>query len=217
RTPSRKTLDEFEEEFALKGRVVLALVARLDRIKGQDLALRAVALLRKQFPSIKLIMVGNGSFSGSKSGGLALPKATLWKKELDGIISEYDLDDVVTMTGYLPDNMIPCLYSRMDVLLLPSYIEGFGLTALEAWQHRKPVVVSKGAGVSELVDDGINGCTHDQGDYEDLAYQVAQVLRNSAPEKMGEAGYEKGRTFRVDSTSTILKTVFEETVAGHNG
>ena len=215
--PSRKDIGEFDEKYGLKGRTVLVLVARLDRIKGHDLALKALAMLRKQFPSIKLIIVGNGSFSGSKSGGLALPKAVLWKKELEEIIREHDLKNSVIMTGYLPIEEVPCLYSRMDALILPSYIEGFGLTALEAWQFKKPVIVSKGAGVSELVEDGLNGCTHKQGDYEDLAHQIAQVLGDTSIEKLGEAGYEKVQNFQVGKASGILKTVFEETISRHSG
>ncbi|MCH8022804.1 MAG: glycosyltransferase family 4 protein [Thaumarchaeota archaeon] len=215
--PSRKEINEFEEKFGLKGHIVLVLVARLDKIKGHDIALKALGLLRKQFPSIKLMIVGNGSFSGSKSGGLALPKATLWKKKLEAIIIEHNLRNSVIMTGYLPNKEVYCLYSRMDALILPSYIEGFGLTALEAWQFKKPVIVSRGAGVSEIVEDGLNGRTHKQGDYEDLAYQIGQVLRGGSPEKLGEAGFEKVKNFQVDKTSRILKIVFEDTISKHNG
>ncbi len=215
--PSSKDMDEFDEKYGLKGRIVIVLVARLDRIKGHDLALKALAILRKQFHSIKLILVGNGSFSGSKSGGLALPKAVLWKKELEAIILEHDLKNSVTMTGYLPTDEVPCLYSRMDALILPSYIEGFGLTVLEAWQFKKPVIVSKGAGVSELVEDGLNGCTHKQGDYVDLAHQITQVIGSASPEKLGEAGYEKAQNFQVSKASSLLKTVFEETISRHSG
>ncbi|MCZ6613551.1 MAG: glycosyltransferase family 4 protein, partial [Thaumarchaeota archaeon] len=194
----------------------IVLVARLDPIKGHDLALKALALVRRRFPSVKLIIVGNGSFSGSKSGGLSIPKAALWKKELEAIILEHDLKKDVVMTGYLPNEEVPCIYSRMDALILPSYLEGFGLTVLEAWQFKKPVIVSKGAGVSELVEDGLNGLTHKQGDYEDLADKIEQVLRLDSPEKLGQAGYEKVQDFQVDKASTVLKTVFEEIISRHN-
>ena len=214
--PSRKEITDFDYKYGLNGRIVIALVARLDPIKGHDLALKALARLKKRLPSIKLILVGNGSFSGSKSGGLSIPKAALWKKELEAIILEHDLKEDVVMTGYLPNEEVPCIYSRMDALILPSYLEGFGLTVLEAWQFKKPVIVSKGAGVSELVEDGINGLTHKQGDYEDLADKIEQVLALDSPEKMGQSGYEKVQDFQVDKASTILKTIFEETISRHN-
>ena len=54
-------------------------------------------------------------------------------------------------TGFLPPEELDRLYARADVYVMPSLSEPFGLTALEALQHGTPVIVSRTAGVAEVV------------------------------------------------------------------
>ena len=49
------------------------------------------------------------------------------------------------------------IYSECSVYVQPSVTEGFGLPALEAMAHARPVIVTEGAGVSDLVEDGKEG------------------------------------------------------------
>jgi glycosyltransferase involved in cell wall biosynthesis len=65
------------------------------------------------------------------------------------------------------------LYRRADVYVMPSFSEPFGLTALEALRHGTPVIVSRGAGVSEVVR---NVLAVDFGDVDDLASKILSVI-----------------------------------------
>jgi len=61
--------------------VVVAVVACLDSVKGHDIAVKALSRAVKKIPNLKLVFVGNGSFSSSKQG-LGLPKADLFRQHL---------------------------------------------------------------------------------------------------------------------------------------
>jgi glycosyltransferase involved in cell wall biosynthesis len=121
----------------------------------------------------------------------------------------------VVFTGYLRDEFIKAAYARSDVVVLPSRKEGFGLVIGEAWVYKKPVIVSKGAGVSELLIDGSNGYTFKSGDVKDLTKKLKTVLRN--PKKaasLGERGRETVRAFYMDRTIKVISDIMDEVVKG---
>ncbi len=187
------------------------LVARMDMIKGQDVAIKAHALLRKREPKAKLILVGNGSFTSS---GLGHSKGEMWRRRLMELIRELKVEDSVKFLGYVSDEDLKALYMRADVVLLPSKMEGFGLTIVEAWQYMKPVIVSRGAGVSELIIEGVNGLTHEPSNHEELYEKLRIVLDN--PEKaleMGKIGYQTAKQCTTTAASEKLKSVFEEVLS----
>ncbi len=168
---------------------VILVVARMDPIKGQDRAVKAMGEVVRSVESAKLVLVGDGSFSSSKSG-LALPKGERWRNRLLQLTSELGLERSVILVGYLTQSELRAAYSRADVVLLPSVIEGFGLAAVEGWFYRKPVVVSSKAGIAELVREGWNGFTYEPDDVERLADLLARVLTDEElARRLGENGY----------------------------
>ncbi|MBI2648088.1 MAG: glycosyltransferase family 4 protein [Thaumarchaeota archaeon] len=190
---------------------VLLVVARMDPIKSQDVVIKSMSRLKNKFQKMKLVMVGNGSFTGSSKGGLGHPKAMKWRTELDSLVSELKLQHDVIFAGHLTHEELNALYTAAEVVLVPSKIEGFNLTAVEGWLHRKPCVVSKGAGVSELVHDGVNGCTFNPSDDVDLANKVEGLLGASeSAAKMGENGSITARLCDVNTAVKSLQGIFEE-------
>ena len=186
---------------------IILVVARMDRIKGQDIAVKAFSLVRKKHPHAKLFLVGDGSFTSS---GLGHSKGENWRRELKKTAQQLKVEDFVNFLGYVEEKKLKCLYSRADVVLLPSIMEGFGLTVVEAWNYMKPVVVSKGAGVSELILEKVNGLTHEPQNYEDLAEKIDYVLEHKEEAlKMGQVGYETAKQCSISGAMERLKTVFE--------
>ena len=190
---------------------VLLVVARMDPVKSQDVAIKATARLTKQFRNVKLILAGNGSFTGSSKGGLGHPKAGKWRTYLERIARELKVTDSVIFTGHLPHEEVDALYTTCDATIIPSAIEGFNLTAVEAWIHKKPSVVSKGAGVSELVHDEVNGFKFNPRDHVDLAEKLGTLLKSpSTAEKMGENGSGMTKHCYVDNAIDSIKQVFDD-------
>ncbi len=155
------------------------VVARMDPAKGQDRALLAFAEVAKNRPHLRLVLVGNGSFSGAKSG-LGLSKADRWRERLRGLAEELHIADRVVFTGHVSQAELDGLYERCLFTLLPSTNEGFGLVVVESWLHRRPAIVTIRAGISELIEDGKNGLLFDPESSSDLARQMVRLLDDPA-------------------------------------
>ena len=203
---------QFCERFGIRDDdKIILVVARLDPIKGQDIAVRALARVVKRFPSAKLVLVGNGSFSSARKGGLGLPKGMRWLDRLERLASKLGVRQKIVFTRYLIGDELRAAYTRADVVVLPSVLEGFGLVVLEGWLYKKPVVVSSGAGVSEFVTDGKNGRIFPSNDYEELASKIIGMF--SKPEmadEMGKAGFETAKRCSLKRGAQSILNVFSE-------
>jgi glycosyltransferase involved in cell wall biosynthesis len=191
--------------------IVLLMVARMDEIKGQDLAIRALA----KVPHAKLVLIGNGSFTSSERGGLAHPKGSAWNTYLKKLAGEMGVSGRVIFTGYMADNLLKAAYRRCDTMLFPSRTEGFGLVVVEAWMYEKPVIVSDGAGVSELTIDGLNGYTFESGNADELAEKINTLL--ASPEdarEMGKRGYETARQCYIEEGVRLICDIFSDVITG---
>ena len=139
---------------------VLGLVSRLEHIKGMDLVVPAFAEVRKRFPDVQLLVVGDGSL-----------RATMEQQAM-----ALGCDDAVTWVGRQPQEELSQYYSRMDIVLMPSRSEGFGLTAIEAMAHGCVVVASDIGGLPEVVRDGVCGLLHRSEDVKDMAEKICRLL-----------------------------------------
>ena len=142
---------------------VLGLVSRLEHIKGMDLVVPAFAEVRKRFPDVQLLVVGDGSLRAAmEQQAMAL-----------------GCDDAVIWAGRQPQEELSQYYSRMDIVLMPSRSEGFGLTAIEAMAHGCVVVASDIGGLPEVVRDGVCGLLHRSEDVRDMAEKICSLIASS--------------------------------------
>lgn len=172
---------------------VVGIVARLVREKGLHELLEAVKMLSRDFPDIRLLVIGPRD--ETKTDGLS-PHAAM----------EFGVADRVVFTGMRID--LPELYSTMDVFALPSYREGFPRTLMEASSMGLPVVASDIRGCREAVEDGITGILVPVRDAKRLAEGIGRILGDPAmATSMGEAGRRKA-LFEFDERS-VFGTVYE--------
>lgn len=192
--PSRKKLDEFCRRFRLTPEDdVILVVARLDPMKGQDKAIIALGNVVEEVPNVKLLLVGNGSFSSSKEG-IGLSKAVKWLEELKSLAKKLGIEDNVVYTGHVSQQELNAAYQRSDLTILPSIREGFGLVVIESWLFHKPTIVTRNAGIAELIDDGRNGLLIDPEDSEGIAEKIRMLLRSSTRAKnLADNGYASSK------------------------
>jgi glycosyltransferase involved in cell wall biosynthesis len=114
--------------------------------KNLPVLLDAVAelALRKGFPELQLVMVGDHQKEVFHSHF----------QELREHARKLGIQDHVIFTGYLPDEEVVVLLNLATVLVLPSLMEGFGLPAFEAAACGCPVIATKASPVPELLEDG---------------------------------------------------------------
>ena len=209
--PSGEALDSVREKVRLKpDEELLLMVARMDRMKSQDVAIQAFSHLSNTH-KLKLAFIGNGSFSSSEKGGLGHSKAKDWRADLERLVDQLGVRSSVTFLGHVSDDELKAAYSLSSLTLLTSRVEGFGLSAIESWMNKKPVVVSKGAGVSELVVDGSNGYTFRPGDEEAAGEAIRQGLR--AGDGLGEIGFETAKQCHLNVAIEREKEILTEAVS----
>jgi glycosyltransferase involved in cell wall biosynthesis len=177
-----------------EGQPMVLCVSRMDPIKGQDRLLEAFGRVAAKIPEAKLVLVGNGSFTSTTGTGLGHPKGKKWRQRLEAVVQDLKLQDNVVFTGHLAPELLDAAWERCDVVTQPSLVEGFGLTCVEGWLRSKPAVVSRGAGASELVIEGVNGYTHAPDDTDALAeHLLALLMDRDEAARMGRRGRETAR------------------------
>ncbi|MBW2064752.1 MAG: glycosyltransferase family 4 protein, partial [Deltaproteobacteria bacterium] len=114
--------------------------------------------------------------------------------------------------GAVPFNKMPERYQTMDILLMPTVREGFGLAVAEAMACGLPVVASKCSAIPELVDDGKGGALCPVGDVAAFAEKI-NFLAESADlrKEMGEYNRSKvERLFSLNRMVNEYRDLFEE-------
>jgi glycosyltransferase involved in cell wall biosynthesis len=163
-----------------------AVIGCIGRIKlcrkGQEVLLRAMALLQERGIHARALIVGL-PFVGNES-------------HLDALRSlarRLGVSERVEFLGEQPD--VWPLYARMDVFVMPSVLpEPLGNVILEAMAMGLPVVASRNGGVPELVEDGKSGLLFAPGDAAELADRLADLLLHpDRRREMGEAGRRRQR------------------------
>lgn len=178
---------------------VILTVGRMDPMKGQDVAIKALALVVPSYPNLKLVLVGNGSFSSSKHG-LGLSKGSAWRTELERVSRQVSMEDRVVFAGHVTQRELDALYETCKFTILPSVEEGFGLVVIESWLHSKAALVTERAGVAELVEEGRNGLLFDPGDPATLAEKMCVLLEDDElGRRIGQRGRRTSKLCSVDA------------------
>lgn len=145
-------------------------------IKGHHILLRALAIIKKWYPDVKLYIPGYNPLNDDK--GLRRLFAHGYTKHVKSLIKKYDLSGNIIYTGKLSMNEMASYMSRCNVFVMPSAIENHSSTLIEAMMVGAPCVSSYVGGVSEYLKDGINGFMYRYDEYETLAGLVSRLFDN---------------------------------------
>ncbi len=143
------------------GQVVLHL-ARLSGQKGHSILLAAAAALRSRFPDARYLVVGDGA------------ERALIEAER----ARQGLESVVILAGHRTDTA--ALLAAADLVVLPSFAEGFPNVILEAMATGRPVVASAVGDTPDIVQDGVSGFLTPPGDAAALAARIGELLADPA-------------------------------------
>jgi len=181
------------------GRLLL-FVGRLERLKGVEVAIRALALLRdRNHDDVRLLVLGEDSRDGEESE----------KERLKAVATDLGVRDRVDFLGSVAHHELPYFYSAADVCVMPSYSESFGLVGLEAQASGKPVVGSDVTGLRSVVRDGVSGyliAGHDPAIY---AERLGRLLDNpELAQQMGRRGMLLAQRFSWQRTADRLQELF---------
>ena len=163
------------------GSIVLLTIARLTPRKGQDVIIKALPRILERHPNVVYICAGAGAY-----------RSALAKLSVDHQVTDY-----VIFPGEVEESEKYAYYDACDLFVMPSRqegtnVEGFGLSYIEAWHTAKPVLGGRHGGVTEVIDDGVDGVLVDPEDVDSIATEIGCLIGDPTRLKiMGHRGCAK--------------------------
>jgi len=204
--PNGISLDQFHEsadplpEF-MDGRPNILFVGRFNEPrKGFRYLIRAMPMIRSQFPNARLIVVGQGV-----------------SDRYERFLEHNGINDVV-FAGFVSAQDLPRYYASADVFVAPSTgRESFGLILLEGLASGTPVVASSIAGYSGVIRQGIDGVLVEPKDPQALALAIVRVLADaSLRERLVASGREHVRQFSWAVVAERLLDVYQRAIVSRS-
>jgi D-inositol-3-phosphate glycosyltransferase len=178
---------------------LMLFVGRLQPLKGAELAIGALAELRR--PDVTLLIVGGPSGRGGEAE----------VQRLRELIASRGLGGQVRFVQPQPHYLLSTFYRAADVVLVPSRSESFGLVALEAAACGTPVIASAVGGLQTLVDDHLTGWLIP--DRNPVAYANRLRLLFADPDlarSMGAAAAARARRYAWSETAARVADAFAD-------
>ena len=158
------------------GAPIVGNVAALVSHKGQRYLIDAAALVVREVPNTRFLIVGEGEL----------------EEPLRKQIKQLNLEKNVLLTGFRPDAL--SLHKAFDLFVMSSVTEGLGTSVLDAMACGRAVVGTRAGGIPEMVVDGATGFLVPTRDAEALAAAIVRLLRDSAErDAFGQAGRARVR------------------------
>ena len=148
------------KEMAADGGTLVGFVGRLVPEKGGEVLLRAAQQVLVVHPRIKFVFVGEG------------PSRKRW----EALATQLGIAKQVVFVGARDD--MPGVYSSLDLVVLPSYIESMPMCLLEAMAAGKPVVATRVGAVPQLVASDQIGLLVEPGSVDALSTGIRRVLED---------------------------------------
>jgi glycosyltransferase involved in cell wall biosynthesis len=176
---ARRDGGAFRRRCGINGRPLIGFVGSLARHKNVDKIVDAMQFVWQQNREASLVIAG-------------FPDAPY--PELERALGRVDSrhkDSVIVMPN-IPESEKADLYDSLDVFVMPSTGESFGISYLEAWLCRKPVIGAKIASTACVIEEGTDGLLVEPEEPRDIARAIIELL--SDPERrsrMGARGHRK--------------------------
>jgi len=179
------------KRYLIEKSIVIGTVGRVERVKGINYLLLAMKILLGQYPNAKLEVIGEGS----------------QLDELKLLAEKIGISNSVIFFGKLA-NPIPN-YRKMDVFVLPSLLEGFGLVLLEAMAAGIPVVATNVHGIKEVIVDGKCGILVPPKNPEAIAKAITRIIENHQLRKeLVDEGLNRARSFDIREHLLKLENLY---------
>jgi glycosyltransferase involved in cell wall biosynthesis len=194
-----KVIARKKEEFGiLPEDKVLLTVGRVDPAKGHRYLLESLPVVKRFFPTVKLLIVGDGPSRSS----------------LEELSQQMGNGRNVLFSGIRQD--VREVLSLCDIFVFPTLSEGLPVALLEAMVLKRPCVASRIPPVEEVIQEGVSGLLVPARSADGLAKAILYLLRN--PEK-GRAMAERARVvvtqkFSARRSAEALQSFYLDLAAG---
>ncbi|MFX1450626.1 MAG: glycosyltransferase family 4 protein [Promethearchaeota archaeon] len=128
--------DEVKDKLKIKDDFIILTVRKFFYRKGLQYLIKAISLIKKKIPNIKLIIIGYGPYESN----------------LKALTNKLALQNHVLFLGKIQNQNLPPYYAASDVFVIPSLVEGFGVAAAEAMAMELPLISTNIKGLIEVSD-----------------------------------------------------------------
>jgi glycosyltransferase involved in cell wall biosynthesis len=153
-------LSVFQPKPELEKKWDIAFMGRLERMKAVDLFPEMLSKLKDKYPSLKMLITGEGSY----------------KERILQLLESSDLEHMVEYLGVVETVKVPSLLNHCKVFMYPSREEPFGLSIIEAMACSVPVIATNVFGPTEIITEGKDGLLIDPDDVDALVEAVISLL-----------------------------------------
>lgn len=162
------------------GAPIVGMVGNIKEWKGQHTVIRAIDRVRKLFPAVRCVLVGDTG-----------PEHMEYERGLRDLVRSLGLDQHIIFAGFqkhVADHLM-----MFDVVIHASVSpEPFGMVILEAMARRKPIIGARSGAIPEIIEEGRTGLTFPPGDWEQLADAIVTLLSDSAmAQSLGRNGFDR--------------------------
>ena len=174
-------------------------VGRLRRYKGVEVAIRALALARRERDDLSLDIAGTGDDAA----------------RLRSVVEQLGLGTVVRFHGYVTEAHKRQLFQAAWANVFPSPKDGWGLTVMEAAACGTPSLASNSPGLRDSVQDGVTGYLVPHADAPALARRLLELAGNRAlVERLGTAARRAAEAWSWDDAASATEAQLRELTGG---
>jgi glycosyltransferase involved in cell wall biosynthesis len=170
---------------------------RLIHEKRVDLLLNAIAVAKKEIPTITCAIIGDGPERGL----------------LEHLAVKLGVEENVSFTGFVDQDGLTAYMKASKVFVLPSIREGFGLVIVEANACGLPVISIRHdmSAVRELVEDGVNGFLVNDISSREIAEAITKLVTDEAlRERLAENGFAMAKKYGWSDISTKIIDTYKK-------
>jgi len=180
----------------------LVVTRNLEPIYDIGTALRAFAIVRRDYSRARMSVAGSGPERGA----------------LQSLATALGIADAVAFTGRLDNDALPALYRSADVMLNPSTVDNMPISVLEALASGVPVVTTDVGGIPYLVHDARTALLVPPRDPERMAAAALSLLRDAElASRLASAGREAAQQYTWPRVRERLFSVYERALGRSPG
>lgn len=188
-----------------KNELVIGIVKTLTENYGIEYLIRAIKELEntldiENYKKIRLLIYGKGEL----------------KNKLEALTKELQIEDKVIFKGYISNEDVPKALNEMDIFVVPSINESFGVAAVEAMACEIPVIASSVGGLKEVIVDKETGYLVPKKDHKEIAkYLKKLILDKNLRTPLGENGRKRVlENYDWNSNVEYMIKIYEEIING---
>lgn len=173
----------------------ILFVGHLAKIKGVNLLLEAIPIIKKVFPDVHVYIAGSGPDEG----------------KLRKLVQKLNIEENVEFLGFVQGDLKYSYYKSADIFVLPSLWDSAPVVLPQAMICGRPIVASNVGGIPDMVENGETGVLFEPGNVEQLAEKLTILLQDrELREEMGKAGAERVKEFTWEKIAERTVGVYRE-------